>query len=125
MISSNTSAQSSTVRQIGPTLSIVQLNGITPYRLMRPYVGRNPTTPLSPAGEMMEPSVSVPTLKPTRAAAVAQPGPAEEPPLDRIGSHGQRVVPPNHRAPLANSPDASFPIRTARASRSFRTTVAS
>src|SRR5438093_12301147 len=109
----NTSAQSSTVRQMGPILSIVQLNVIAPYRLTRPYVGRSPTTPFVAAGAIIEPSVSVPTLKPTRPEAVAEPGPAEDPLLDRVGSHGQRVVPPNHRAPLANSPDASLPIRTA------------
>src|SRR5207237_1108886 len=124
-ISSNTNAQSSTVRQMGPTLSSVQLKAIAPYRLTRPYVGRSPTTAFVAAGEMIEPRVSVPTLNPTRPAAVAEAGPADEPLLERVRSQGQRVVPPNHRAPLASSPDASFPIRTAPDSWSLRTTVAS
>src|SRR2546430_3698621 len=102
---------------------MVQLNVIAPYRLTRPYVGRSPTTPLAAAGAIIEPSVSVPILKPTRPAAVAEAGPAEDPLLDRVTSQGQRVVPPNQRAPLANSPEANFPIRIAPASRSLRTTV--
>src|ERR671911_3021059 len=94
-----TSAQSSTVRHIGPILSIVQLNAIAPWRLTRPYVGRRPTTPFTADGEMIEPRVSVPMEKPTSPAAVAEPGPAEDP-LDppRSGSsgiHGFLVCPRN------------------------------
>src|SRR6185503_9297022 len=124
-IASRMRAQSSTDRPMGPTLSIDQLRAITPKRLTRPYVGRTPTTPFVADGERIEPSVSVPRLKPTMPAAVAAAGPAEDPPLDRDVSQGQRVVPPNHLAPLASSPDANLPSRMAPASRNFWTTVAS
>ncbi len=45
---------------------------------------------------MIEPRVSVPIAKPTRPAAVADPGPAEEPLDPCSGFHGLRVRPPNH-----------------------------
>src|SRR5262245_2327318 len=98
-MASRASAQSSTLRQIGPILSMVQLNAIAPYRLMRPYVGRSPTTPQRVEGDTIEPSVSVPIEKPTSPAAVADAGPADEPldPCSRF--HGFLVTPPNHWSP--------------------------
>src|SRR2546429_357281 len=45
--------------------------GTTPTRLVRPTVGLMPTTPLTPAGQTMEPSVSVPTETAQRFAATA------------------------------------------------------
>src|SRR5258708_18713019 len=91
----NTSAQSSTVRQMGPGLSMVQLKPIAPYRLTRPYVGRSPTTPHVVEGEMMEPSVSVPSEKPTNPADVDAADPAEEPLDVRSVFHGFLVMPAN------------------------------
>src|SRR2546423_10877120 len=125
---SSAAAQSSTPRQIGPTLSIVQLKPIAPYRLTRRYVGRNPVTPQRDEGETIEPSVSVPIEKPTSPADVADAGPADdplEPSRSSSGTHGLRVTPPNHFGPWAKAPIESFATRTAPASRSRSTTVAS
>ena len=78
-MASNTSAQSSTLRQIGPILSMLQERAMAPARLTRPNVGRSPVLPHRVEGETMEPQVSVPMAKPTRPAAVAEDEPAEEP----------------------------------------------
>src|SRR6188474_2657259 len=121
----NTSAQSSTERHIGPILSIVQLNAMAPNLLTRPYVGRRPTTLFTEAGEMIEPRVSVPIAKPTRPAAVAAPGPADDPLELRSLFQGLRVDPPNHTPPCASAPIDSFATSTAPASRNRSTTVAS
>src|SRR5436190_16618263 len=121
-------AQSSTPRHIGPILSMVQLKPIAPYRLTLPYVGRKPVTPHRDDGETIEPSVSVPIEKPTRPAAVAEAGPAEdplEPARSSFGFHGLRVTPPNHFGPWASAPIESFATSTAPASRKRSTTVAS
>ena len=95
-IACNTIAQSWAWRHIGPTLSSVVPAAITPNRLTRPKVGRNPTMPQRTAGERIEPPVSVPIAKPTRPAAVAAAEPADEPldPSDRF--HGLLVRPPAH-----------------------------
>src|ERR1017187_7385695 len=115
-------AQSSTPRQIGPTLSMVQLSAIAPYRLIRPYVGRSPTVPHAWLGETIDPSVSVPSVKPTSPAAVAAAGPALDP-LDVCSVfHGVFVMPLNHSPPCASAPIESFAISTAPALRSRSTT---
>ena len=74
---------------------------------------------------MMEPSVSVPIAKPTRPAAVAAAGPAEEPLELRSVFHGFFVLPPNHTPPWASDPIDSLATSTAPASRRRSTTVAS
>ena len=74
---------------------------------------------------MIEPRVSVPIAKPTRPAAVAEPGPADDPLEPRSGFHGLFVRPPNQRSPCASAPIESFATSTAPASRSRSTTVAS
>src|SRR5439155_21438762 len=56
---------------------------------------------------MIEPPVSVPTAKPTRPAAVADAGPADDPLEPRDTSHGFRVLPPNHTSPTASPPAAA------------------
>src|SRR5215207_890185 len=98
---------------------MVQLKPIAPYRLTLPYVGRNPVTPQRDEGETIEPSVSVPIENPTRPAAVADAGPAEEP-LEPCcvssGCHGFRVTPPNHLGPCASAPIDNFATSTAPAS---------
>src|SRR5216683_6759953 len=103
-----TTAQSSTVRHMGPTLSKLQAPGITPWRLTRPKVGRKLVTPQRIEGSIIEPPVSVPTAKPTKPAAVAAAGPADEPPEPSPGSQGFLVWPPNQTSSWANSPVASF-----------------
>src|SRR4051812_39402874 len=74
---------------------------------------------------MIEPRVSVPMAKATRPAAVAAPGPAEDPLELLSGAHGLRVDPPNQTPPCASAPIDSFAHSTAPASRSRSTTVAS
>ena len=57
---------------------------------------------------MIEPRVSVPIAKATRPAAVAAPGPADDP-LELVsGDHGLRVDPPNQTPPCASAPIDSF-----------------
>ena len=124
-MAASTSAQSSTLRHIGPILSSVQQRAMTPCRLTRPNVGRSPVTPQIPDGSTIDPSVSVPIENPTSPAAVADPGPADEPcdPIER--SHGFLVCPPNQMSSLASSPVASFATSTAPAASRRDTTVAS
>src|SRR5213593_4836224 len=112
---------------MGPILSIVQLKPIAPYRLTRPYVGRKPVTPQRDDGETIEPSVSVPIENPTRPAAVADAGPADDPLEPRrssSGTQGLRVTPPNHLGPCASAPIESLATSTAPAARRRSTTVA-
>ncbi len=124
-MASNTSAQSSTERHMGPILSNVQHRAMAPWRLTRPNVGRRPVTPQAVDGETMEPWVSVPMEKPTRPAAVADPEPAEEPLEPSSVFHGLRVRPPNQTSPHASAPMVSFATSTAPACSSRCTTVAS
>ena len=74
---------------------------------------------------MMEPSVSVPTEKATRPAAVAAPGPADEPLEPRAGAQGLRVMPPNQTLPRASAPIDSLATSTAPAASNRSITVAS
>src|SRR3954470_14045088 len=93
-MASNTSAQSSALRQMGPSLSVVHDSAIAPVRGTRPNVGRKPATPHVLDGEVIEPFVSDPMLNPTQPAAVADAGPAEEPLAPGLcwsGIHGLRV----------------------------------
>src|SRR5437660_1125155 len=95
-------AQSSTDRAIGPSLSMLQERVMQPARLTRPKVGRRPVAPQRVHGETMLPSVSEPMPKPISPAAVAADEPADEPLEPSFGSHGFRVMPPNHLSPIAN-----------------------
>src|SRR5687768_8595868 len=92
---------------------------------MRPSVGRSPVTPQRDDGPRIEPLVSVPIENPTRPAAVADPGPADEPPEPSAGFHGFLVWPPHQLSPAASSPVASLATSTAPASVSIWTTLAS
>src|SRR6266851_577178 len=121
----STSAQSSTARQIGPILSIVQLNAIAPVFGTKPNVGRSPVHPHRVEGEEIDPSVSVPSANPTHPADTALALPAEDP-LDPCRLfHGFRVRAPNHRSPCARAPIDNLAIKIAPASSSRVTTVAS
>src|SRR5687767_6799652 len=124
-MASSTSAQSSTLRQMGPSLSMLHDNVIAPAFGTLPYVGRRPVVPQTVEGDEMEPSVSLPMENPTRPAAVADAGPAEEP-LDPASTfHGFLVRSPNQRSPCASSPSVSFATSTAPAASRRWTTVAS
>src|SRR4029077_14735480 len=109
---------------MGPILSRLQLRVMKPWRLTRPKVGRSPVTPQIPEGSTIEPPVSVPIENPTSPAAVAEPGPADDPcePIER--SQGSFVGPPNQTSSNANSPVPSFAMSTAPASFNRATTVA-
>src|ERR1017187_2095745 len=121
----NTIAQSSTVRQIGPSLSIDQLSGIAPTRLTRPYVGRKPVAPHRSHGDTIDPYVSEPMPKGMSPAAVAAVDPAEEPLEPPFRFHGLRVMPPNHTSPFARSPRVVLATSTAPACSNLLMTVAS
>src|SRR5919201_2939205 len=92
-IASSTSAQSSAVRAIGPSLSSVHERAIAPWRETRPYVGRRPVTPQYADGVPIEPEVSEPIANGTRPAPTAAPEPLEDPPDHRSRSHGLRPGP--------------------------------
>src|ERR1700690_1868028 len=90
-ITSSTSAQSSTDRQMGPSLSIVQLRAMAPVRGTRPKLGLSPESPHRVEGELMEPSVSDPIANPTQPAATALAEPADDPLEPCSGFQGLRV----------------------------------
>src|ERR1700681_3149701 len=73
------------------TRSVVVLMGMTPYRLTRPQVVFNPTTPWSAAGIRMDPPPSVPMAAKAERVATAAPEPALEPPGEYSGFHALRV----------------------------------
>src|SRR5579862_5455549 len=120
-----TMAQSSTARQIGPSLSIVQLSAIAPVRGTKPNVGRSPVVPQRVEGDEIDPNVSEPIAKATHPAAVADAEPADEPLEPCLVFHGLRVRPPNHLSPIASAPSVVFATSTAPAASRRLTTVAS
>src|SRR5262245_11121945 len=94
---------------------MLQLSAIAPARLTRPKVGRRPVTPQRVEGDTIDPHVSVPSVKPTRPAAVAAAEPAYEPLDPSVVFHGFLVVPPNQTSPQASSPIDSLATNTAPA----------
>src|SRR3954453_20520327 len=74
---------------------------------------------------MIDPRVSVPIRRATSPAAVAAPGPADDPLELLSGAHGLRVEPPNQTPPCASAPIDSLAHSTAPASRTLSTIVAS
>src|SRR6188768_518563 len=103
-MTSNTMAQSSTLRQMGPILSIDHDSAMAPLRLTAPKVGRSPVVPQRVDGDTIEPHVSVPMANATNPAAVAEADPADEPLDPSSVFQGLRVMPPNHTSPHASSP---------------------
>src|SRR5690606_21390820 len=95
-------------------------------RLTRPTVGLKPTIPLTLAGQVIEPSVSVPIAAQASPAATAAPLPEEEPHALRSVAWGFLVRPPTALHPLverlerilAHSDKLVFPSTTPPASRS-------
>src|SRR5208337_3610890 len=126
-------AASVTVRAIGPAVSWLWAIGIIPARLTRPTVGLMPTMPLTPDGQTIEPSVSVPMAKAQKFAETAAPDPELEPHGLRSSAYGLRVSPPRPLQPLVECDDRMLahslklvlPRITAPASRSIFTTNAS
>src|SRR5581483_9584264 len=77
-------------------------------RLTRPTVGLRPTMPLIEAGQVTEPSVSVPIAIRTRPAATAAPLPLELPQAFRSSAHGLWVCPPTALHPEMEWVDRMF-----------------
>ena len=92
-----------------------------------------PATPLSEAGQVIEPSVSVPMARGASPAATAAPEPEDDPPALRSRAQGLPVRPPTADHPdveraermFAHSERLVVPRITAPASRSRRTSGAS
>ena len=82
-----------TVRAIGPAVSKLRFFGAMPSRLMRPVVGRRPTTPVKAAGPRTEVLVSVPTASTVRFAETAAAEPLLDPPVARVKRYGLSVWP--------------------------------
>ena len=74
----DTAIMTSTERQRGPSLSMLQASVMQPARLTRPNVGRRPVTLHRRLGETMLPSVSLPMANPTSPAATAAAEPADD-----------------------------------------------
>src|SRR5262245_5675809 len=104
-----------------------------PPPLIRPTVGFSPTSPWIAEGQMMLPSVSVPTPTAARLAAIAAPVPELEPQGLRSSAYGLCVCPPRLLHPdvelverkLAHSLRFVLPRITAPAARSRVTSGAS
>ena len=126
-------AASATVRDIGPAVSWLCAIGIMPERETSPSVGLIPTIPQVADGQMIDPSVSVPTAIAARLAAIADPDPDDEPHGLRSRMYGLCVCPPRPDQPLDDFDERKFahslkfvlPRITAPASRSCLTINAS
>ncbi len=102
-------------------------------RLTSPTVGFSPTTPFTAAGQVIEPSVSVPIAASTSPAATAAALPEDEPHGLRSSACGLRVWPPTPLQPeieafermFAHSDKFVLPRITASAARSLATSGAS
>src|SRR4051794_19199642 len=127
------SAASRTLAVIGPAVSWLWLIGTMCVRLTSPTVGFSPTMPLIAAGQVTDPSVSVPMASRTSPAATAAPLPLDEPHGLRSIAHGLWVWPPTALQPemelfdrmLAHSLRLVLPTMTAPAARSGATKGAS
>jgi hypothetical protein len=62
--------------------------GTTPARLVNPTVGLIPTTEFSDAGQIMEPSVSVPSVTAAMLAAAAMDDPVLDPHGLAVSTYG-------------------------------------
>src|SRR5688500_19232703 len=104
-----------------------------PVRLTSPTVGFRPTSPATDEGQMMLPSVSVPTPMAARLAAIAVPVPELDPHGLRSRTYGFFVCPPRELQPEVDRVERKFahslrlvrPRMTTPASRSRRITKAS
>ncbi len=102
------SAASATLRVIGPAVSWLWLIGTTWVRLIKPTVGLNPTIPPTEAGQVIDPSVSVPIAAHASPAAIAAPLPDEEPHGERSSAWGFFVCPPTALHPLDDDDERMF-----------------
>ena len=98
----HTSATSSTVRAIGPTVSSSGTSGNTPSVETSPHCDFRPTTSQAADGRRIEQPVSVPSASSHSPAASAAAEPDDEPPVVRPGCAGLPARP----VPLALAEDA-------------------
>src|SRR5215211_2366852 len=118
---------------MGPAVSWLWLIGTMCVRLTSPTVGFKPTMPLIEAGQVTEPSVSVPMANRTSPAATAAPLPLDDPQGFRSSAHGLRFCPPTGLHPeidrfermFAHSLRLALPTITAPAARRRATKGAS
>src|SRR5580698_155781 len=119
--------QSSAVRAMGPSLSMVHAMDMAPWRLTRPKLGRMPEMPHHEVGQMMEPRVSDPMAHGARPAATIAPEPLEDPQVQHSVFQGLRAAPVRAAKPLeypsppASSIMAALPMSTLPAAFSFST----
>src|SRR6185437_2710420 len=117
---------------MGPAVSCVWLIGTIPLRETSPTVGFSPTKPFMDAGQLIEPSVSVPMAAAAMPAATAAADPELDPHAVRSSAYGLRVSPPTALHPLLECSERMFahsdrlvrPRITAPARVRFSTTVA-
>src|SRR5947208_15264481 len=115
----STSPQSSAVRAIGPSLSIVHAMAMAPKRLTRPKLGRIPEMPHQAEGQRIDPRVSEPSAHGARPAATIAPEPLDEPHVQSSVFHGflqppvSETAPVEYPSPQASSIIAAVPMRTA------------
>src|SRR5690349_13806716 len=98
-------AESRTVRAMGPAVSWLWAIGMMPAPLTSPSVGLMPTMPLTEAGAVTEPSVSVPTAIAQKFAATAAADPELDPQALRSSAYGLCVRPPRPLQPLMECDD--------------------
>src|SRR5216684_9325081 len=93
-------ATSVTVRPIGPAVSWLWAMGTMPCCDIRPTVGLRPTIRLLEAGQVIDPSVSVPTAAAQRLVAVPTAEPELEPQAVQFKTYGFCVKPPRPLQPF-------------------------
>ena len=89
--------------------------GTIPAWATSPTVGLRPTIALLPAGQTIDPSVSVPTAIAHRFAAAATADPELEPQGSHARSYGLRVKPPRALQPLRKRPASVTGLGTSAA----------
>src|SRR5207245_3865840 len=98
-------ATSVAVRPMGPAVSWLWAMGIMPSCEIRPTVGLRPTIRLLEDGQVIEPSVSVPTAAAQRLVAAATAEPELEPQAVQFIIYGFCVKPPRPLHPFRHVKD--------------------
>ena len=120
---SRPAAASATQRAITPL--VASPSPSTVAAVTRPLVGLSPTRPVQDAGTRIDPPPSAAWAMGAIPAATATAEPPEEPPGERVVSHGLRVMPSaslSVKLMVPNSEVVVFPSSTKPASENRRTT---
>jgi len=96
------SSTAATSAPSGPTVSMDDASGYTPWAGTRPQVVFRPTTPQQAAGIRTEPPVSVPSATSASPTATATAEPLDEPPGTRRASSGLVGIPDQAFVPSAD-----------------------